>query len=64
MTDIPYKGTVNAFFDDQRAADPTVLVEDILDAGKVMFAQISRKEMTNLLIDYLQVTPRLDPDGT
>lgn len=58
---IQYKGTVYAFFDDQRAADPTVLVENILDAGKVMFPQISRKEMVNLLIDYLEITPRITP---
>ena len=58
---IPYKLTVYKFFDDQQAADPTVLVEDILLAAKVMFPQVTRREMTTLLIEYLKDAPRIDP---
>lgn len=52
---IPYKITIHKFFDDQHAADPTVLVEDILLAAKVMFPQIMRKEMVSLLIEYIDL---------
>ena len=60
---IPYKITVHKFFDDQHAADPTVLVEDILLAAKVMFPQITRGEMVTLLIEYLKDAPRIDPSA-
>ena len=58
---IPYKITIHKFFDDQHAADPTVLVEDILLAAKVMFPQITRKEMVTLLIEYLGDTDPIVP---
>ena len=53
MTEISYKGTVFAYFDDAHAYDVKTPIEDILEGAKVMFSQITRSEMVDLLQEYI-----------